>query len=265
MKILLVGYGYWGKIWEKTIQNSEHELHDIIDPHVFQNKIENVDFSTIDSVIICSSIDTHFKLAQYCIEKHKHVLIEKPCTHSLNDIMRLHEMNTTKNIGIGYVLLYCSAIQEIKKIDLCWKNVFFNRSNGSTQIRKDCNVIYDLLCHDLSIAYYMFQIIPTVLYCDKSDDSIFCILNFGGVKCHFYCTRIDTKKQSNCLFVNDKTTYSYDDITKKLIIHDKDRQTTKSYSEYPLENQLRYIENTFLADLSFGVSIHKILSMICHF
>lgn len=263
MKILLVGYGYWGKIWEKTIRNSEHELYDIIDPYVFKNSIENVDFDAIDSVIICSSIDTHLKLSDHCIKKQKHVLIEKPCTHSLDDIQRLSDIKTTKNIGVGYVLLYCSAIQEIKKSEVCWKNVFFNRSNGSTQIRKDCNVVYDLLCHDLSIAYYMFQVMPTVLYCDYSDDSICCILNFGGVKCHFYCTRIDKKKQSNCLFVNDDMSYSYDDITKELVTYDKGGQTKKSYDEYPLGNQLQYIENKFLADLSFGISIHKILSMVC--
>ena len=262
MKILLVGYGYWGKIWEKTIKNSEHDLYDIIDPFVFNNNIENVNFDEIDSVVICSPIDTHLKLTKYCINKNKHVLIEKPCTHNLEDIKQLNNVKTTKNIGVGYVLLYCSAIQKIKNSNLQWKNVFFNRSNGSTQIRKDCNVIYDLLCHDLSIAYYIFNIIPTVLYCDKTNDSIFCILNFNGVKCHFYCSRIDTKKQSNCLFVNDDTTYSYNDITKELIIHEKEKHNKILYNEYPLSNQLEYIETKFISDLDFGENIHKILSLI---
>ena len=262
MKILLVGYGYWGKIWEKTIKNSAHELYDIIDPYVFNNNIEDVNFDAIDSVIICSSIDTHNKLSEYCINKNKHVLIEKPCTHSLDDIKRLNNIKTTKNIGVGYVLLYCSAIQKIKHYNLQWKNVLFNRSNGSTQIRKDCNVIYDLLCHDLSIAYYIFNVTPTVLYCDKTSDSIFCILNFNGVKCHFYCSRIDTKKQSNCMFVNDDTTYSYDDITKELIIHEKGEQNKIQYNEYPLSNQLKYLETKFISDLNFGENIHKILSYL---
>ena len=262
MKILLVGYGYWGKIWEKTIKNTEHELYDIIDPFVFNNNIETVDFDAFYSVVICSSIDTHLELSEYCINNNKNVLIEKPCTHNLNDIKRLNNIKTTKNIGVGYVLLYCSAIQNIKHSNLQWKNVFFNRSNGSTQIRKDCNVAYDLLCHDLSIAYYLFNVIPTVLYCNKTNDSIFCILNFDDVKCHFYCSRIDTKKQSNCLFVNDETTYSYDDIAKELIIHKKGEYNKILYDEYPLSNQLRYMETEFISDLQFGENIHKILSLI---
>ena len=30
-KVLLVGYGYWGKIWYKTLKQSEHELVAIVD------------------------------------------------------------------------------------------------------------------------------------------------------------------------------------------------------------------------------------------
>ena len=103
---------------------------------------------------------------------------------------------------------------------------------------------------------------PTILYCDKTNDSIFCILNFNGVKCHFYCSRIDTKKQSNCLFVNDDTTYSYNDITKELIIHEKEKHNKILYNEYPLSNQLEHIETKFISDLDFGENIHKILSLI---
>ena len=116
--------------------------------------------------------------------------------------------------------------------------------------------------YEKAIAYYLFNVIPTVLYCNKTNDSIFCILNFDDVKCHFYCSRIDTKKQSNCLFVNDETTYSYDDIAKELIIHKKGEYKKILYDEYPLSNQLRYMETKFISDLHFGENVHKILSLI---
>ncbi len=262
MKILLVGYGYWGKIWEKTIKNSHHEIYDIIDKFIFKNDINDVDFEKFDSVIIASPIDTHYGLAKKCIKNNKNVLIEKPCTHNLNDIQKLIEINSNKNIGVGYVLIYCSAIQKIKNINKKWKKVFFNRSNGSTQIRKDCNVIYDLLCHDISIAFYIFNVIPQVLFCNKNDDSIICILNFDGTICHFYCSRIDHKKISNCSFIDDDITYYYNDIDKKLEIFEKNKKTKKKFNEYPLNNQLNFLENKFISDLKFAVNIHKILKLL---
>jgi predicted dehydrogenase len=78
MRILLIGYGYWGKIWEKTINNSDYEIYDIIDPSIFNNNINTVNFNNFDSVIIASPINTHLKLAELCIQKNKNVLIEKP-------------------------------------------------------------------------------------------------------------------------------------------------------------------------------------------
>ena len=129
------------------------------------------------------------------------------------------------------------------------------------QIRKDCNVIYDLLCHDLAIAYYIFNTIPTVLYCNKNNDSIFCILKFNQTICHFYCSRINTKKISNCSFINDKFTYSYDDTTKKLQICQKNKIKEEKFQEYPLSNQLKYFETKFISDLYFAEKIHEILQL----
>jgi predicted dehydrogenase len=262
MKILLVGYGYWGKIWEKTIQNSNHQIYDIIDTVVFNNDIYSVDFDNFDSVIIASPINTHYELAEFFIKKNKNVLIEKPCTHNLNDIQKLIEINSNKNIGVGYVLVYCSAIRKLKNNNIKWKNAFFNRSNGSTQIRKDCNVIYDLLCHDISIAFYIFNVMPQILFCKKNDNSITCILNFDGTICHFYCSRIDNKKRSNCSFINDDITYYYDDITKNLKIYEKNKITEKTFHEYPLNNQLNFLENKFISDLKFAENIHNILKLL---
>ena len=64
------------------------------------------------------------------------------------------------------------------------------------------------------------------------------------------------------MFVNDETTYSYDDIVKELIIHKKGEYNKILYDEYPLSNQLRYMETEFISDLKFGENVHKILSLI---
>lgn len=262
MKILLVGYGYWGKIWEKTINNSDYEIYDIIDPYIFNNNINTVNFNNFDSVIIASPINTHLKLAELCIQKNKNVLIEKPGTTNLEDLQKLKNIKTDKNIGIGYVLLYCSGIQKIKKLNYNWKNVFFYRSNGSSQIRSDCDVVYDLLCHDIAIAYYIFQVIPKVIYNQKKINSIYCILKFNDTNCHFYCSRNNTQKLSSCNFINDNITIDYNDITKTLNKYEKNNIESETFQEYPLNSQLSYLNTKFITNLDFAEKVHYILQFL---
>ena len=101
------------------------KIYDIIDPFIFNNNINDVDFKKFDSVIIATPLDTHYLSAKLCIENNKHILIEKPCTHNLNDIQKLIKIDSTKNIGVGYVLLYCSGIQKIKTIKFKMEKCFF--------------------------------------------------------------------------------------------------------------------------------------------
>lgn len=57
MKLILVGHGYWGKIWEKTIKNSDFELIRIIDPFLYQNCISDVNDNEYDGAIISTPLD----------------------------------------------------------------------------------------------------------------------------------------------------------------------------------------------------------------
>ena len=103
---------------------------------------------------------------------------------------------------------------------------------------------------------------PVLLYCQKTNDSIFCILQFNETASHFYCSRVDTQKFSNCRFVNDDTTYVYNDITKKLQLFKKNTLVEEVFNESPLLNQLEHFSTKFIADLPFAVKIHKILPSI---
>lgn len=261
MNILLIGYGYWGKIWEKTIKKSNHNLIGIVDPMILKNGIE--DYKIFDTVIIATPINTHLKIVN-SLPSVKNLLIEKPGTSNLVEFNKI-KIEKFKNIGAGYLLLYCHGIQEIKKINQNWKISFFNRSNGCSQIRKDCDVVYDLLCHDLSIAYYIFNTFPEILFVDRTNDRIICLLKFNDCICNFYCSRIDYEKKSNVCFINDDKTYSYDDIKKELVINENEKKKVKNYSDSPLDSQLEALNNNLLTDLNFAKNIHLIMKKIILF
>lgn len=261
MNILLIGYGYWGKIWEKTIKKSKHNLIGIVDPIIFKNSIK--DYKNFDSAIIATPINTHIKIIN-SLPSIKNLLIEKPGTNNLEEFNEINIENF-KNIGVGYLLLYCEGIQEIKKLNEKWEIAFFNRSNGCSQIRKDCDVVYDLLCHDLSIACYMFNTFPEILFVDRSKDRIICTLKFNDCICNFYCSRIDYEKKSNVCFINRDKTYSYDDIEKKLVINENGKREVKNYNDSPLDSQLETLNNNLLTDINFAKKIHVIMKKITLF
>ncbi len=255
--ILLVGYGNWGRIWEKTILDSIHKLYMIIDPAVLGNSMTDVDYNQFDVAVIVTPINTHLDLARKLIEHKKDVLIEKPGTRSIEDIQTLKTLNhiSKVNCNIGYVLVYLDCIKDLKQINTSWTRADFQRSNGGI-IQQDCNVLYDLLCHDLALAYYLFQTYPTIIQTMGSKDEIRCILEFGSCTCHFYCSQIDTVKKSNFNLISETDSFRYDDRTKKALVNGN----TKSYHVMPLQTELdRLCTGMVAADLDFGIVIHHIL------
>lgn len=260
-KIVLFGYGYWGKIWEKTIKNSEYELYKIIDPFVFNNNINDLDFNEFEYAVIATPVNHHYETAKKLLEQNKKVLIEKPGTDSLEKIQELNEIND-RNSMIGYVLVYLDCLKDIPNIN--WTQAQFYRSNGSVK-RIDCNVIYDLLCHDIALAYHLFGVIPEVKFVKFDFDNANCVLQFGDTLATFYCSRSDPVKQSRFVLLTNEINYEYDDVTKKGILTNKNKEI-KDYPGYPLQNELKALINkNTKTDLNFGIVIQKILYEISNF
>ena len=91
IKAGVVGVGHLGSIHLKLLTESPH--FDVIgcfdsnskikesidlDVHFFEN-INNL-INQCEAIFICSFTPTHFKIAELCLNKNKHVFIEKPIT-----------------------------------------------------------------------------------------------------------------------------------------------------------------------------------------
>ena len=123
-KILLVGYGYWGKIWYKTLKKSLHELVAVVDSR-FTNGQCIID-TTLDSeenisnvkkefthVIVATPADTHlniYKQLKALGIKDNKILIEKPIGCSLE------EAEIMKDCCHDLVWLYDKTYREVKNI-----------------------------------------------------------------------------------------------------------------------------------------------------
>ncbi len=108
IKLALIGYGYWGPNFLRIAQNSENALlvsvcdinqakyRHVTDkyPNVtFTDNIENiVNDKTIDGVIICTPVSTHFNLARKILASGKHVLCEKPLSDNYKNCILLSKV-----------------------------------------------------------------------------------------------------------------------------------------------------------------------------
>ena len=162
-KILLVGYGYWGKIWYKTIKKSQHELVAVVDP-IFNSNRELVDMKTVSfekledvnkeftHAIIAVPVEQHFKIYKQLKELYnipaRNILVEKPIGLNINEAEHM------KDSCHGLVWLYDKTYKTVKNIirsgrigDVKLFQSF--RASMGPRIRTDVSIIEDYLFHDI--------------------------------------------------------------------------------------------------------------------
>lgn len=152
IKILLIGCGYWGKNWYKTIKNSNYELVGVVDPSpvidvdipLFQT-LEEVNVEYTHAILAVNAI-LHTDIVEKLSIPHKNILVEKPCGLNINDAQKL------KNCFPGYIFLYSDEYQYIKnnlsKIGNVkyWKSI---RASMGPKVRTDVSILEDYMIHDV--------------------------------------------------------------------------------------------------------------------
>ena len=167
VKIGLLGVGHLGKIHLKCLLAIDSVMvTGFYDPSdSAANKILNdypnlKRFATIDELItqseaidIVTPTTTHFELATAAIKAKKHVFIEKPLTHTLNEAKKLVALATNSKIKvqIGYVERFNPAFLAIQHIPL---NPLFIEAHRLAMFNPrgtDVSVVLDLMVHDLDL------------------------------------------------------------------------------------------------------------------
>jgi len=164
VKILLIGYGYWGKIWYKTIKKSPYKLVGVVDARFSElvqlvddtadsyGKLEEVDVD-FTHVIIATPPSTHLAIYEELQDKFKltsnKILVEKPVGTSYQETLLMADACH------GLVWLYDTPYRNLKKIikhekligDIVLYQSF--RASMGPRIRTDVSIIEDYLFHDI--------------------------------------------------------------------------------------------------------------------
>ena len=107
----------------------------------------------VDGVIIAVPTTFHFPIAKACLEKGKHILLEKPITRTIEQAKALFELAKQKDVALhtGHVERFNGAVQELKKLIHKPYLIECHRIGPFSPRVQNDTVVLDLMIHDLDI------------------------------------------------------------------------------------------------------------------
>ena len=104
----------------KSKQEKFKEMYNISDENIFDNYIDLLDREKLaDAVIISTNDDMHYEPCKLALEKGYHVLLEKPMSNSLDEIINLDNLAKKYNnqiFMVCHVLRYTPFFTKLKEI-----------------------------------------------------------------------------------------------------------------------------------------------------
>jgi len=264
IKVAVVGCGYWGPnlirnfcsipqcVMSMACDAKPDRLEYIqrLYPSVavtsdFQDIINNDD---IDAVAIATPVAMHFPMAQQCLQRGKHVLLEKPITASVKECQELIRLAVKhgRTLMVDHTFEYTAAVNKIKEIIQSGElgQIYYIdcvRVNLGL-FQNDINVVWDLAPHDVSIVLYLLDQQPESVSGQgkahlKSDieDVAALALNFpDNLGVYIHSSWLHPNKIRKITIVGSKKMLVYDDVDplEKIKIYDKGVEVPAHYETF---------------------------------
>lgn len=173
----LVGFGYWGANLARNVTEArgldlravadrrpwrlERVAEDYPQVEVFADVERMLDVAGIDAVIVATPAASHVALGLQVLESGRHVLIEKPLSLDVEGGSRLvAEAERRRRVAmVGHTFVYSPAVERLRQLigSGVLGSVRFAESRRLLgQARVDCDVLWDLGAHDVSILLRVF-------------------------------------------------------------------------------------------------------------
>ncbi len=166
VKIGLLGVGHLGKIHLENWQQIETaELVGFFDPNeesakAIELKYGVKSFKSAEALILaCDAVDIvaptifHYELCSLALRNGKHVFVEKPLTHTIDEAKNMLKLAKESNskFQVGHVERFNPAFLALKDYDLQPMFIEVHRLAQFNPRGTDVSVILDLMIHDIDI------------------------------------------------------------------------------------------------------------------
>jgi predicted dehydrogenase len=248
----VIGYGYWGPNIVRNLMSLEgSEVLAIaeISPaarlraqkahpgvKVVGSASEVISSPEIDAIAVVSPVWTHYELAKAALENGKHVFVEKPFTSTSAQGEELINLAVQKNLKImvDHTFLFTGAVKRIKQLvdeGALGKLFYYDSTRVNLGLfQHDCNVLWDLAPHDLSIMDYLIKGDPEAVvatgqgHLNGHEDVAYMTLYFPEkVIAHINVNWLSPVKVRTTLIGGEKRMLVWNDLEadEKLKIYDK--------------------------------------------
>ena len=171
-KIGVVGAGHLGKVHLKILHNApfvnlvgffdsdpkvREEIKSKFNINSFDSYQELIDSS--DIVDIVTPTLSHFNCAKEALKSNKHVFIEKPVTHTVEEVKKLIKLAqiSGRKVQVGHVERFNPAFTEAQKLINQPRFIEVHRLAQFNSRGTDVSVIHDLMIHDLDIVLHVVK------------------------------------------------------------------------------------------------------------
>jgi len=252
MKVLVIGFGYWGRKWVKILieynhleQVSVYDIDQSLSSKVRELKLKfwidlNKALRAVELVIVATPEETHYRMVKLCLDNGKHVLVEKPLCFRLIEANRLIKLANKKKLKlmVDNTFLFDESYVEIKKeIDcgLIGKLKKISSIRFSPIYRQQVNVIVDLMPHDLAIFNDLIKIELKAIKVksEKSKkgviDQAWIDFDFGEIETSSWLSWINSVSKREMIFYGDKGVICWQKLNNQtdLILIDKYNKNKK--------------------------------------
>jgi predicted dehydrogenase len=261
----VIGYGYWGPNVVRNLSNLEYsEVAMVCDSSaaaqrriqksypnmkVVSDHWEVVTSKEVDAVAIVTPVWTHFDLAKAALENGKHVFVEKPFTSSIEQAEELINLAARKNLQImvDHTFLFTGAVKKIREMlreGTLGRLYYYDSTRVNLGLfQHDCNVIWDLAPHDLSIMDHLIGEEPEAVvatgqaHLNGHEDVAFITLYFPNkVIAHVNVNWLSPVKVRTTLIGGEKKMLVWNDLEadEKIKVYDKGVNVSTQEGVYDL-------------------------------
>lgn len=279
MEVAVVGYGYWGKILKKYLdENDLFKVVGIYDP-LYRNSIkleEILNNSNIESVFVCNPIDMHYSTVKILLENKKNVFCEKPLSKSYKESLELFEIAKKNNVTlyVDYIYTNSPSINKIKEMkEKLGKILYIEASINQFGKFYENDDVFDVLGVHLisSISYILNKNIEVEKIIIKKENNkkiiengsiVFLVEDIEGI---MNCNMLSYEKERKIIFTCKKGIIIFNmlgDKTVKIIEHIEKNGSFEEniiFEEKIDEgNNLKYVLEEFYNYVTFKKSNKKI-------
>lgn len=249
MKIGVIGLGSIGSRHNSNLKILGHEVL-AYDPfgHEVSEKFERTIYEQCDAVVIASPTPRHVAGIRACVNRGKHMLIEKPISTSVGTLPRLLDAADEKGLVVmtGNNLRLHPCVQQVKQWlgagDIgapLWAS--FICAHQTEKYTSD-GVVLNTGAHEVDLALYFFG--PAKCMTAREDDTSahFSLLHDNGVRSMFYLDHETPHRIREFWIAGEKQNIGVDIDGRRMSLGAEAKQAPGDYSDDYLNEMRAFID-----------------------